>query len=181
MKKNKLALVLVISIFLISLVIGIIYGINNKYDVSEYINTLDKDLLLFDNLMVILLFFFSTISLLGVIINGLYISFSGVSVGYIIASFFNTYGISGIFYSLINILINKLFFLLIIIYLFIVTVKYTKKCFNNIVGLSTDYLISLIKPLIKKYLVIISFLVVYDILNYFFAYKVLKYFTFILN
>ena len=48
------------------------------------------------------------------------------------------------------------------------------------VGISTDYLIYLLKPLIKKYALIILFISTYDILNYFFAYKVLRYFTFML-
>lgn len=181
MKRNKLAVVLVVSIFVISLIVGLIYGLNNKYDVSEYIKNIDKSFLLINHLIVIIIFFFATISMLGPIINGFYISFSGASFGYIIASFFNTYGVKGIFYSLINLFINKFFFLLAISYLFVVSVKYSKKCLNNLIGINTDYIIYLIKPLIKKYLVISVFIFIYDIINYFFAFKLLKYFTFILN
>ena len=83
-------------------------------------------------------------------------------------------------YSLINITINKVLFLVILFYLFIVCVKYAKKVISNMVGISTDYLIYLLKPLIKKYALIILFISIYDILNYFFAYKVLRYFTFML-
>lgn len=180
MKKNKYALVLVLSIFVISLVVGFIYGINNPYDISEYVKNIDKNMLLFNHLLVVMLFFFSTISLIGILINGFYIGFEGVSVGFVVSAFFKTYGIKGIIYSLINLVLNKGLFIIILFYLFIVGIKYVKKCLSNIVGLSTDYLIVLIKPMVKKYLLIVIFSVVYDLLNYFLLYKLVKYFTFIL-
>ncbi len=180
MKKNKYALVLVLSIFVISLVVGFIYGINNPYDISEYVKNIDKNMLLFNHLLIVMLFFFSTISLIGILINGFYIGFEGVSVGFVVSAFFKTYGIKGIIYSLINLVLNKGLFIIILFYLFIVGIKYVKKCLSNIVGLSTDYLIVLIKPMVKKYLLIVIFSVVYDLLNYFLLYKLVKYFTFIL-
>lgn len=180
MKKNKYALVLVLSIFVISLVVGFIYGINNPYDISEYVKNIDKNMLLFNHLLVVMLFFFSTISLIEILINGFYIGFEGVSVGFVVSAFFKTYGIKGIIYSLINLVLNKGLFIIILFYLFIVGIKYVKKCLSNIVGLSTDYLIVLIKPMVKKYLLIVIFSVVYDLLNYFLLYKIVKYFTFIL-
>jgi len=180
LKKNKYALVLVLSIFVISLVVGFIYGINNPYDISEYVKNIDKNMLLFNHLLVVMLFFFSTISLIGILINGFYIGFEGVSVGFVVSAFFRTYGIKGIIYSLINLVLNKGLFIIILFYLFIVGIKYVKKCLSNIVGLSTDYLIVLIKPMVKKYLLIVIFSVVYDLLNYFLLYKLVKYFTFIL-
>ena len=180
MKKNKYALVLVVSIFVISLIVGFIYGINNPYDISEYVKNIDKNILLFNHLLVIMLFFFSTISLIGILINGFYIGFEGVSVGFVISAFFKTYGIKGIIYSLINLLLNKGLFIIILFYLFIVGVKYVKKSLSNVVGLSTDYLIVLMKPMVKKYLLITIFIVIYDLLNYFLLYKLVKYFTFIL-
>ena len=180
MKKNKYALVFVLSIFVISLVVGFIYGINNPYDISEYVKNIDKNMLLFNHLLVVVLFFFSTISLIGILINGFYIGFEGVSVGFVVSAFFKTYGIKGIIYSLINLVLNKGLFIIILFYLFIVGIKYVKKCLSNIVGLSTDYLIVLIKPMVKKYLLIVIFIVVYDLLNYFLLYKLVKYFTFIL-
>lgn len=180
MKKNKYVLVLVLSIFVISLVVGFIYGINNPYDISEYVKNIDKNMLLFNHLLVVVLFFFSTISLIGILINGFYIGFEGVSVGFVVSAFFKTYGIKGIIYSLINLVLNKGLFIIILFYLFIVGIKYVKKCLSNIVGLSTDYLIVLIKPMVKKYLLIVIFSVVYDLLNYFLLYKLVKYFTFIL-
>ena len=180
MKKNKYALVLVLSIFVISLVVGFIYGINNPYDISEYVKNIDKNMLLFNHLLIVMLFFFSTISLIGILINGFYIGFEGVSVGFVVSAFFKTYGIKEIIYSLINLVLNKGLFIIILFYLFIVGIKYVKKCLSNIVGLSTDYLIVLIKPMVKKYLLIVIFIVVYDLLNYFLLYKLVKYFTFIL-
>lgn len=180
MKKNKYALVLVLSIFVISLVVGFIYGINNPYDISEYVKNIDKNMLFFNHLLIVMLFFFSTISLIGILINGFYIGFEGVSVGFVVSAFFKTYGIKGIIYSLINLVLNKGLFIIILFYLFIVGIKYVKKCLSNIVGLSTDYLIVLIKPMVKKYLLIVIFIVVYDLLNYFLLYKLVKYFTFIL-
>ena len=55
MKKSKYVLVLAMSIFLISLIVGFIYGINNKYDVSEYVKTIDKSFLLINHLYRLLL------------------------------------------------------------------------------------------------------------------------------
>ena len=118
---------------------------------------------------------------MGVIIAGFYIGFSGVSIGFIISSFFKTYGLKGILFSLINIVINKVFFTIVIIYLFCVGVSYAKKCLSNIVGVSTDYFVMLIKPLIKKYILIFIFVIIYDILNYFLIYKISIYFASLLK
>ena len=181
MKKNKYTVVLAVSILAISIVVGCIYGINNPYDVSEYVKNISPSFYLFDHALVITLFFVSTLSILGVIIAGFYIGFSGVSIGFIISSFFKTYGLKGILFSLINIVINKVFFTIVIIYLFCVGVSYAKKCLSNIVGVSTDYFVMLIKPLIKKYILIFIFVIIYDILNYFLIYKISIYFASLLK
>lgn len=179
--KYKHVIVFVLVVFIASIITGIIYGINNYYDLSDYINTLNKHNNVFIKDIIILLFFlFSTISLLGIFIQSIYIGFEGLSVGYIISEFYLNYKFKGIVYSIINIIINKLLFLLILLYLFFITYKYTLKIISNIVGNSNDYIKNIIKPLIKKYILIFFFLLIIDTIIYFFGNLILNYFTFML-
>lgn len=179
--KYRHVIVFVIVVFIASVITGFIYGINNFYDLTDYITTLDKNNnVFFKDLLLIFFFLFSTISLLGLFLQGIYIGFEGLSVGYIISEFYLNYKFKGIIYSFINIIINKGFLLLILLYLFFVTYKYTLKMISNIVGSSSDYIKTIIKPLIKKYILILFFLLIIDIIIYFFGNLILNYFTFML-
>lgn len=176
MKKDKHIALFIALLFLISIITGFIYGLNNYYDLSNYMKELgEHNNLFFPHLTILIIFLFSTLSLLGVFIQSIFIGIEGVSVGYILSTFYLNFKFKGLLYGLMTLLINNVFFIIILFYLFIISYKYIKKNVNNIVGVNKDYVGLLIRPLLKKYLLILTFLIIYDVIIYFFGNIFLNY------
>lgn len=181
MKKAKHVLIFGIIIIVISIITGFIYAINNPYDLTEYLTNLTKHNNLFLlHLGILFLFLLSTLSLLGSISQIFIIGFESVSIGYVLGEFFLSYQFKGLLYALITICLNKFIFILILIYLLITSYVYIKKSFHNIVGLSKDYFSNIIKPILLKYSIVTIFVIIYDIIIYFFGNMLLNYLTFML-
>lgn len=180
LSKRNAAIFIVVIIVVLTLT-GVIYGINNTFDIEAYMETLDNhNNLIFKHLILILIMFFSTISLLGIVLIAIYIGFESISIGYIIGNFITVYKLKGFFYAISTILVNKGLYLLILIYLFVVGIKYIERYFSNIIGVKKDYAISLIIPLIKKYSIILILMFTYDVILYFFGNMFLNYLTFMI-
>lgn len=181
MKKVKHVLIFGAIIMLVSMITGFIYAINNPYDLTEYIADLSKHNNLFINHLTIIFFFLlSTLSLLGSVLEIFVIGFEGVSIGYVIGQFFLTYKFKGVLYALITVGINKFIFLLILIYLLSCTYIYIRRSFNNIIGLNKDYFSNIVLPILLKYAIVTVFVIIYDIIIYFFGNMLLNYLTFML-
>lgn len=181
MKKNKSLLLYVGILLIVSIIIGFIYGINNSYDLTNYIENLNtKNNLIFTHIFILLVFLFSSLSFLGLLVQSIYLAFEGISIGYLLGVFFTNYKVSGIVFGAFNILINKGVFIICLIYLFIVGYHYFKKTISNLIGNNKDYLIFLIKPLLQKYGIISIVLIIYDLIIYFFGNMFLNYLTFML-
>lgn len=181
MKNTKNIAIYIAVIIVISLISGIIYGYNKEIDISNYINTLTlNNNLYFMHTISIVIILIGTLSLINVITESIIFSIEGISIGFILSIFYKNYSFKGIIYALAIILTNKLIFLLIISYLFIVGVKYTNKVFKNIIGISNDYVKYLHKPLLQKYLLIFIISIINDTIIYFFGNIFLNYLTFML-
>ena len=181
MKRVRHVLVFGAIIIAISIITGFIYAINNPYDLSEYMANLTKHNNLFINhLGILFLFLVSTLSILGSIAQIFIVGFEGVSIGYVLGEFFLAYKFKGLTYALIIIGVNKLLFLIILIYLLANSYIYIRKSFHNIIGLSKDYFSNIILPILLKYGIITIFVIVYDIIIYFFGNMLLNYLTFML-
>lgn len=181
MKRTKHVVIFGIIIIAISIITGIIYAINNPYDLTEYMENLSKHNNLFINhLGILFLFLLSTLSLLGSIAQIFILGFEGVSIGYVIGQFFLTYKFKGIIYAIATVFINKIIFILILLYLLISTYIFIRKSFNNIIGVNKDYFSNIIVPLLMKYGIITIFVIIYDIIIYFFGNMLLNHLTFVL-
>ncbi len=181
MKRAKHVIVFGLLIIAISIITGIIYAINNPYDLTEYMEGLTKhNNLLFNHLGILFLFLLSTLSILGSISQVFIIGFESVSIGYVIGEFFLAFKFKGITYALITVLVNKAIFLIILLYLLINSYIYIRKSFHNIIGVSKDYFSQIILPILLKYSIITIFVVIYDIIIYFFGNMLLNYLTFML-
>lgn len=181
MRHSKQILIFISVLMGVSIVTGFIYGINNYYDLTDYITNLSTHNNMFIyHIIVLLLFLFSTISLLGIVFESIYIGFEGVSIGYIISLFYANFKIKGLLYSFIVVLVNKLVFIIVITYLFLISVNYIRKNFHNLIGINKDYLINLVKPLLQKYAIVFVVLLIYDVIIYFFGNTCLNYLTFML-
>lgn len=170
MKKYKSYFIIIAIIITISIITGFIYGINNNYDLTGYIDNLSTNNNLFSyHLIFLLLCLIMTISLVGLVGISIIIGFESISIGYIISVFYQNYKVNGLLFSLVNVGINKLLYLIILVYLFVISTIFLKKSINNISGANKDYYAAIIIPLLKKYAVITIILMLYDIFVYFFG------------
>lgn len=178
-RKNAALFIAILSIILV--LTGLIYGFNNKFDLTNYLTSLNENnMLLIQHGIIIILFFISTLSILGVVLQSIYIGIESISIGYLISQFILSYNIKGLIYSIITIFINKFLYILILMYLFITSITYIKKVILNIVNINNDTVSNLLKPLIKKYIIILIILFIYDLLIYLFGNMFLNYLTFML-
>lgn len=181
MLSKRNAIIFTVIIIIVLFFSGLIFGLNNTFDINEYLETLDKNnFVIIKHFIIIFICLFCTISLLGSIFIPIYIGFESISIGYLVANFISVYKIKGLLYALVNVLINKGLYLLILIYLFVVAIKYIKKHVMNIIGINKEYICDLIIPLLKKYMIVTSILLIYDTLLYVFGNMFLKYLTFML-
>ena len=70
-----------------------------------------------------------------------------------------------------------LLFIIILIYLFIISINYINKVIKNILGLKNDYIRSLIKPLLMRFSLILVISLINDTLIYFLGNIILKNFV----
>lgn len=178
---RKNALIFIVLIGIILTITGLIYGFNNSIDISDYLSSLENNNnLIINHIIVLILFLISTLSILGIALQTIYIGIESIGIGYIIANFISVFKTKGLVYSIINILVNKGLYIIILIYLFTVSISYIKQIILNIIGVKKDYLNNIMLPLLKKYSLIILILFIYDILIYFFGNMFLNYLTFML-
>lgn len=178
---RKNAIVFIVLIGIILTITGLIYGFNNTIEISDYLLSLEnRNNLIINHIIVIILFLISALSILGIALQTIYIGIESISIGYIIANFISAFKTKGLIYSLINIIVNKGLYILILIYLFTASISYIKQIILNIIGVKKDYLSNIMLPLLKKYALITIILFIYDILIYFFGNMFLNYLTFML-
>ncbi len=178
-KRNKVYIYLVIIIVLISLLVGIIYFnmLNNNIKL-DIINTLNNSKLNYNNiikdLIIMCIILVTSFFIIGIPLSILYLIYNGLSLGFILSSFYSTYKINGIFYFLYYSFINKLIpFILIIIFI--------KRCIQ-ISRLLIGYIIykdNSVKRRIyynfKNSLYIILFVLIINIIIYFISPVLLNY------
>ncbi len=181
MKNSKNIALYVAIVLLISIITGFIYGINNPVDLTDYLNSLtNKNSLFLIHTLIIIGIFFSTLSLINPIIESIIFGIEGISIGFTISLFFKQYKLKGLLYSLITTIVNKGIYLLLLLYLFIISINYVNRILKNIFGINNDYVNYSIKPLIKKFTLILIFSLINNTIIYFFGNMFLNYLTFML-
>lgn len=181
MKNSKNIALYVAIVVLVSIITGFIYGINNPLDLTEYLEGLKNNNSLFImHTLVIIGIFFSTLSLINLLVESVIFGVEGISIGFTISLFFHQYKLKGLLYGIITCIVNKGIYLLLLLYLFIISFNYINRVLKNILGVSNDYINVSIKPLIKKFILIIIFSLINNTIIYFFGNIFLNYLTFML-
>ena len=80
-------------------------------------------------------------------------------------------------YALCTVLINNIFFLMIISFLVIISIKYIKRIIYNLQGIDNSTYKNILVPLSKKYLVIFVCLLILDTIILIFGNKILIFLT----
>lgn len=151
-------------------------------NINDWIQGLEKNHinLIVNHLIILSSLFITNLFIIGLPFVLFFIFYNGFSMGFIISSLINILGIKGLLYGIIYILISKgvyIFFLSIfavtlIKIVFIVVFKLLKG-----IKINKDLLILLV----KKALICIAIILIYDIILYFFGTKLINIFNFLLN
>lgn len=176
MKKNKNIAIFAITVLIIAGITGFIYGLNKNIDVTGFIEAINSEKinLFIPHIFYIGVIFFSTLALINMISETLIISIEGLKIGFTLGVLFKTYKLNGLFFGILNIAVNKVIFLILISYLFIISINYISKIIKNILGLKQDYIKTLLRPLINRFLIILVICLLNDAIIYFLGNMFLK-------
>ena len=109
-----------------------------------------------------------------------YIFYEILSFGFVLAYYGCVFNIGGIIYELIYFLINKALFLLVLIYISIISYKLIKKILKSLINKENISVRELYSNFFKKILICSAFILIADIFVYFFGNKILSLFQFLL-
>lgn len=187
LKQNKKYLIFIGIIILIGLISGIIYYILLNTDIKSSIsdtlvgynkfryNAIIKDLIIMSFLLV------TSIFLIGIPFSLFYLFYEGMSLGLILSMFFVNFKLSGLFYVIFYIVINKLLVLLLMSF-------FIKKMINVgrlVVGIFIYRKDNLVKNKLllnlknSLYLIVIVFII--NTLLYFITPSIFTYLSFLLK
>lgn len=176
------------------LTIGILVGIimylnldsNSKKSIIEYFMNIQNNLAntkqnnLIFHLIIILLFILSSLTVVLYPLTTFYLFYELVSIGFTIASYFHLNGLFGVIYSLVYIIINKLLFIIILIYINYISYKMIKKIINSLLKKENIGIRELYLNYFSKILICLVALLIFNTLTYFFGNKILSLFKFLL-
>lgn len=188
--RNSKALKFIISLLIIGLLTGIILYLNmskeTKYiminsliDFNKNIKISNQNNIIF-HLTIISIFILLSLTLVLYPITIFYIFYEILSYGFILAYYFHNYKLGGLFYSFIYFLLNKGVFILILIYISIISLKLIKKIINALIKKDNISVRELYQKYFLQIIICSSFMLLFDIIIYFLGNKILSLFQFLL-
>lgn len=185
-KRNK-----ILKFFLTIMLLGVIAGIILYFNLSANLKTNIMELFtksatniklnnIFFHLFIILIFAITTLTIILEPFNIFYLFYESVCLGFVLASFGHINGFKGIIYAVIYFLLNKAFYLLILLYLNINAIIIIKKIINSFVKKDNISIRDFYLNYFLKIIICIVALFLFDIIIYFFGNKILSMFQFLL-
>jgi len=188
--RNSKVFKFALTFIIISLLTGIVLYLNLNKETKDLI--MNSLLTLNDNLkdvrqnnVIYHLFIMSSFVLLSLTLflyplTLFYIFYEILSFGFVLAYYGCVFNIGGIIYELIYFLINKALFLLVLIYISIISYKLIKKILKSLINKENISVSELYSNFFKKILICSAFILITDIFVYFFGNKILSLFQFLL-
>jgi len=188
--RNSKVFKFALTFIIISLLTGIVLYLNLNKETKDLI--MNSLLTLNDNLkdvrqnnIIYHLFIISSFVLLSLTLflyplTLFYIFYEILSFGFVLAYYGCVFNIGGIIYELIYFLINKALFLLVLIYISIISYKLIKKIIKSLINKENISVRELYSNFFKKILICSAFILITDIFVYFFGNKILSLFQFLL-
>jgi len=188
--RNSKVLKFIISLLIIGLLTGIILYlnlsketkdiiINSLIDINKNIKTTNQNNITF-HLTIISVFILLSLTLILYPITIFYIFYETLSYGFILAYYFHNYKLGGILYSFVYFLLNKAFFILILIYISFVSLKLIKKIINALRKKDNISVRELYQNYFFKVIICSTSILIFDIIIYFLGNKILSIFQFLL-
>ena len=186
---NKFLIKFLISLLVIGLLIGIYIYIKQpslvKASIINELKLLDNTLKntkqnnFLYHILILSVFTFLSILVIGVPVILFYLFYEGVSIGFLLASFINYKKVSGLLYGSIFIIFNKILLYASLIYILIASINYSKKVILSLKRKDYKIYEYLFSHLIKMVFILLV-IIIYDIFIYFLGNKILSYFIFLL-
>ena len=186
LKSNRSIIKFLLMLFITSILVGIYLYLSKEKLIRESINTelikminnldITRQNNILNHLLIMIVLSVLSLTILVLPIILIYFLYEGVSIGFLLSSFINYSPIKGMLFGTIFIIISKIIYITILIYLLTNTLKYTKNFLKRL-KMSKNELI--INQVIK-----ISFCttitLINDIILYFIGNKIITIFKFIL-
>lgn len=189
-KSNSKVVKFVLTLIILGLVSGIILYlnlssetktsiINSIIEINNGLSSTKQNNIVF-HLLIISIFVLCSLTLILYPLTFFYIFYEILSFGFFLASYTSLNGIGGSLYSIMHFVINKGLFLLILIYICIVSFKLIKRIIFSISNKDNISVKDLYQNYFLKILICTISMLIFDIIIYFLGNKILSLFKFLL-
>ena len=186
LKSNRSIIKFLLMLFITSILVGIYLYLSKEKLIRESINTelikminnldITRQNNILNHLLIMIVLSVLSLTIIGLPIILIYFLYEGVSIGFLLSSFINYSPIKGMLFGTIFIIISKIIYITILIYLLTNTLKYTKNFLKRIKMAKNELIINqVIKISFCTTITLIN-----DIILYFIGNKIITIFKFIL-
>lgn len=186
LKSNRSIIKFLVMLFITSILIGIYLYLSKEKLIKESINTelikminnldITRQNNILNHLLIMIVISVLSLTIIGLPLILIYFLYEGVSIGFLLSSFINYSPIKGMLFGTIFIIISKIIYITILIYLLTNTLKYTKSFLKRLKMTKNELIINQV----IKILFCITITLINDIILYFIGNKIITIFKFIL-
>ena len=180
--KNNFVVKFTISLFLVSITVGILAFFAFKPELTNQIENF-KNLILTTNqnvflidIGIITMIFIASISIIGLPLIIFYIFYEGMSIGFTAGAFIYTFKIKGFGFYLLFLMATKLIFLLLIFYFIIVSIRFTYKIIGALIYKNKENLYDTVINQFARFVIILILIILNSSMIYFLTNKFLTIF-----
>lgn len=188
---KNIAKVFILSLIVIGLLFGIIYYnlqselnksviLTKIQDLPNIIKSTHQNTIIF-HLIAIIILVFLAYSIIGMPLILFYLFYECTSLGFLLASFYGSFKLSGILFGIVYLIICKLIYIIFLVYLSYIALKISKKLLRTLVLKENESLYQHLKNMFMKLGIAFVFVLIYDLFLYFCANPILKIFLFLLK
>lgn len=186
LKSNRSIIKFLLMLFITSILVGIYLYLSKEKLIRESINTelikminnldITRQNNILNHLLIMIVLSVLSLTIIGLPIILIYFLYEGVSIGFLLSSFINYSPIKGMLFGTIFIIISKIIYITILIYLLTNTLKYIKSFLKRLKTTKNELIINqIIKISFCTTITLIN-----DIILYFIGNKIITIFKFIL-
>lgn len=186
LKSNRSIIKFLLMLFITSILVGIYLYLSKEKLIRESINTelikminnldITRQNNILNHLLIMIVLSVLSLTIIGLPIILIYFLYEGISIGFLLSSFINYSPIKGMLFGTIFIIISKIIYITILIYLLTNTLKYTKNFLKRLKMAKNELIINqVIKISFCTTITLIN-----DIILYFIGNKIITIFKFIL-
>ena len=186
LKSNRSIIKFLLMLFITSILVGIYLYLSKEKLIRESINTelikminnldITRQNNILNHLLIMIVLSVLSLTIIGLPIILIYFLYEGVSIGFLLSSFINYSPIKGMLFGTIFIIISKIIYITILIYLLTNTLKYTKNFLKRLKMAKNELIINQV----TKISFCTTITLINDIILYFIGNKIITIFKFIL-